>query len=130
MELAGIDHVVLYARDLAATIDFYTRVLGMQHFIFGSGHHALLFGSHKINVHEASRPWEPHARPDPGSLDVCLLTDSPISDVLKHLVSVDVAIELGPTRQTGARGQMTSVYLRDPDDNLIEIATYNDAAVR
>jgi catechol 2,3-dioxygenase-like lactoylglutathione lyase family enzyme len=122
--ITGIDHVVLYAGDVSESIDFYTRVLGMTHVVFEDQYHALHFGEQKINLHDAALPWSPHARAHPpGGLDLCLVTDSPIEDVVAHLVDQGVDIELGPCPQTGAVGPMVSVYIRDPDGNLVEIAT-------
>ncbi len=125
--ITGIDHVVLYASNVPTTIDFYTRVLGMTHIVFEGRYDALHFGHQKINLHDAARPWSPHARAHPaGGLDLCLLTDRPIADVIAHLASHGVAIELGPSPQTGAVGPMMSVYIRDPDGNLVEIANRSE----
>ncbi len=125
MEVVGLDHVVLYSSNLERTIDFYVDVLGMDHVVFEDRYHALHFGTQKINLHEAARPWAPHAaRTEPGTFDVCLLvTDSPEA-VAAHLGRKGVPIIEGPCTQTGAQGAMTSVYIRDPDGNLIEIASY------
>ena len=126
MRLSGIDHVVIYATDIDRTIDFYTSVLGMTHVVFDDGCHALQFGQHKINVHDAAAPFQPHAeRPDAGGFDACLLTDMAITDVLAHLGAHHVDVIEGPCIQTGALGPMVSVYFHDPDGNLIEIANYD-----
>ncbi|MCP5072854.1 MAG: VOC family protein [Rhodobacteraceae bacterium] len=125
----GIDHFVLTVRDIPATLDFYTRVLGMQSDVFqpaeGSKRSALKFGTVKINLHAAGKEFKPHAKlPTAGSGDVCLLSDDPLADWQSHLLACGVAIEEGPVSRTGAQGPVMSVYLRDPDGNLIEISRY------
>lgn len=131
MRISGLDHVVIYAVDVDRTIEFYTTVLGMTHVVFDDHYDALRFGEQKINVHSAAAPFLPHAdRPAPGSFDVCLVTDTPMPDVLAHLRSHNIATVEGPCRQTGAMGQMVSVYVNDPDGNLIEIANYKTPSVR
>lgn len=120
-----IDHVVLTVRDIADTCDFYTRVLGMRVETFGSGRIALTFGRQKFNLHQAGHEFEPKAeRPEPGTGDFCLITETPIDQVVRHIEECGVAVELGPVPRTGATGPIKSVYLRDPDRNLIEIANY------
>ncbi len=128
MRVLRLDHVVIYAADVDRTIDFYTSVLGMTHVVFDDTYHALHFGEQKINLHDASRPFTPHAqRPATGGFDVCLLTDTPMPDVVAHLRAHHVEIVEGPCRQTGAMGPMISVYINDPDGNLLEIAGYQTA---
>jgi catechol 2,3-dioxygenase-like lactoylglutathione lyase family enzyme len=128
IEVARLDHVVLTVTDQQRTVEFYRRVLGMQPVTFGQGRLALAFGSSKINLHQAGREFTPHAaRPAPGSADICLVTTTPIDQVLAHLRSQRVAVEEGPVPRTGALGPMESVYIRDPDGNLIEIASYGAA---
>ena len=125
MTIDGLDHLVLTVADIDRTVDFYTRVLGMRAVTFGAGRRALHFGDNKINLHQAGREFEPKAaRPTPGSDDLCLVSTTPIDAVVRHLEQAGVVIEEGPVPRTGARGPMTSVYFRDPDDNLIEVATY------
>lgn len=120
-----LDHLVLTVRDIAATRDFYERVLGMTAQRFADGRQALHFGRHKINLHEAGREFEPKAaRPTPGSADLCLVTRRPLEDFIAHLERHGVAIIDGPVARTGAEGEMTSVYFRDPDGNLIEVSRY------
>jgi catechol 2,3-dioxygenase-like lactoylglutathione lyase family enzyme len=120
-----IDHFVLTVRDIAATADFYERVLGMRLVGFGDGRKALAFGRQKINLHEAGREFEPKAaRPLPGSADFCLVAARPLEAVIAHLAACGVAIEEGPVPRTGATGPISSVYIRDPDGNLVEIASY------
>jgi catechol 2,3-dioxygenase-like lactoylglutathione lyase family enzyme len=120
-----IDHFVLTVRDLAATAAFYERVLGMRLVTFGEGRKALAFGRQKINLHEAGREFEPKARtPVPGSGDFCLVTERPLDEVARHLAACGVPIEAGPVPKTGATGPIRSLYLRDPDGNLVEISNY------
>ncbi len=123
MHLDRLDHLVLTVRDLSATVDFYTRVLGMTEVTFGQGRKALQFGNQKINLHEAGREFEPKAKtPVPCSADLCFITATPIADVQAHLAAHGVPVEEGPVPRTGAIGPITSVYVRDPDGNLIEIS--------
>jgi catechol 2,3-dioxygenase-like lactoylglutathione lyase family enzyme len=127
MHLDALDHVVLTVRDLEATIAFYVDVLGMQAQTFGEGRRALAFGSQKINLHEAGREFEPKAAAaTPGSADLCFLTTVPLDEVIAHLQSRKIAIVQGPVPRTGATGKLLSVYLRDPDGNLLEIANRAD----
>ncbi len=121
-----IDHLVLTVRSIETTLRFYERVLGMTRELLPGRPAALKFGQQKINVHELDRTFEPKAaHPVPGAGDFCLITREPIEDVIAHLRSCGVAIELGPVARTGALGAMTSVYIRDPDENLVEIARYD-----
>lgn len=126
MQIDRIDHVVLTVADIAATVDFYRDVLGMQPVTFGAGRHALTFGRQKLNLHQAGHEFEPKARqPTPGSADLCLITATPLPEVIAHLRDHGVDIEEGPVTRTGATGHLTSVYVRDPDGNLIEISNYS-----
>lgn len=121
--LDRLDHVVLTARDLTETCNFYQRVLGMRLEAFGSGRLALLYGDQKINLHEAGHEFEPKAdRPTPGGLDLCFTTRTPIDAVVTHLQASGVPILEGPVERTGARARLMSVYFRDPDGNLIEVS--------
>ena len=121
--IQSLDHLVLTVADPEATGDFYARVLGMEPVTFGDGRRALAFGDQKINLHRAGAEFEPKAaRPTPGSGDLCFLTETPLEDVARHLAAEGVAVEEGPVARTGATGPLRSVYLRDPDGNLIEIA--------
>lgn len=125
MRIERLDHMVLTVRDIAATCEFYARVLGMEVVTFGEGRRALAFGQQKFNLHEAGREFEPKAdRPTPGSADLCLITQEPLDAVIAHLAACDVPILEGPVRRTGALGPITSVYFRDPDANLIEVSNY------
>ena len=123
MKIDSLDHLVLTVRDIDATVAFYQRVLGMEAVTFGAGRRALSFGRQKFNLHPADAPLKPHAvTPMPGSADLCLLTSTPIPDVVAHLGQVGVTIEEGPVPRTGATGPILSVYFRDPDGNLIEVS--------
>jgi len=120
-----LDHLVLTVRDIAATCDFYERVLGMQVATFDNNRKALAYGQQRINLHQVGREFEPKsAHPTPGSADLCFIVATPLSTVLPHLQSCGVAVLEGPVPRTGALGAMTSVYFRDPDLDLIELAVY------
>jgi catechol 2,3-dioxygenase-like lactoylglutathione lyase family enzyme len=117
------DHVVLTTRDLERCLDFYTRVLDMKVEHYGRDRIALRFGDHKFNVHPPGFDAGIKARvPTPGSLDLCFLADEPLEDVIVRLKRHNVPIEEGPIVRTGARFPIRSVYVRDPDGNLIEIS--------
>ena len=123
MRIRAIDHVVLTVRDVDRTLSFYQRALGMTPVSFGEGRRALAFGDQKLNLHQAGREFEPKAAaPTPGAIDLCLLTDEPLERVIAHLRDAGVTIELGPVAKTGARSPLRSIYFRDPDGNLIEVA--------
>jgi catechol 2,3-dioxygenase-like lactoylglutathione lyase family enzyme len=125
MEFDRIDHVVFTVRDIAATCDFYVRALGLRVLTFDDGRRALQVGQCKINLHQQGHEFEPKAlRPGPGTQDICLVTTTPLHEVISHLRAVGIAIVEGPVPRTGARGTMESVYVRDPDGNLVEVARY------
>jgi catechol 2,3-dioxygenase-like lactoylglutathione lyase family enzyme len=118
-----LDHLVLTVASLERTCAFYAEVLGMTVETFGAGRKALRFGDQKINLHRAGYEFEPKAkRPTPGSADLCFIAKTPLAEVVAHLGRSGVAIELGPVEREGAAGPLLSVYIRDPDENLIEIA--------
>jgi catechol 2,3-dioxygenase-like lactoylglutathione lyase family enzyme len=120
-----IDHIVLTAFDVQRTIDFYSKVLGMEPITFAEGRRGLAFGRQKINLHQAGKEFEPKAlKPVPGALDLCFITETPLEEVVAQLKAQGVAIALGPVPKTGALGPMSSVYFRDPDGNLIEVSNY------
>jgi catechol 2,3-dioxygenase-like lactoylglutathione lyase family enzyme len=121
--IKSLDHLVLTTRDAAQCIDFYTRCLGMKLETFGQGRRAFRFGEQKINLHDQSMTAGIYAAyPTPGSLDLCFLADRPLDEVIAHLRETGVPIELGPIERTGARFALRSIYVRDPDRNLIEIS--------
>jgi catechol 2,3-dioxygenase-like lactoylglutathione lyase family enzyme len=125
-----LDHLVLTVRDIDATCRFYEQALGMQTVTFAGGRKALKFGRQKINLHQVGREFEPKARrPMAGSADLCLLTELPIAQVAEHLRSCGVWILEGPVERTGAEGPILSLYLRDPDGNLLEISNLLQPAI-
>ena len=125
MKVNRFDHVVLTVASIDATVEFYTRVLGMAVETFGDGRTALRFGHSKINLHQAGHEFEPKARrPTPGSEDLCFIVGDPLEDVMAQLTAAGVAIEEGPVTRTGATGEIISCYVRDPDGNLIELSNY------
>ena len=129
MHIDRLDHLVLTVKDVEATCIFYNRVLGMEPITFAEGRRALRFGLHKINLHAAGREAEPKAQhPTPGSADLCLITQTPISQVEAHLQSCGVPVLLGPVTRAGALGPIVSVYFRDPDLNLLEVSNYPAAS--
>lgn len=122
IEITGLDHLVLTVRDLDRTIAFYSGVLGMRAVTFGAGRTALQFGNQKINLHRAGHEFEPKARaPLPGSADLCFLLANRPDQTIAALRFAGIAIEAGPVARTGASGPILSIYLRDPDGNLIEL---------
>lgn len=123
MNVTSLDHLVLTVWNIEETYVFYRDVLGMQLVTFGDSRKALHFGTQKINLHEAEKEIDPKAaRPTPGSADLCFLVDTPLSDVMDHLRSHRVPILLGPVSRTGAQGPIESIYIRDPNANLIELS--------
>ncbi len=129
VRIIGIDHFVLTVRNIGVTVDFY-QLLGMSVEQFtavdGLTRWALNFGTQKINLHIAGAEFKPHAKqPRAGSADVCLLSDGPLAQWQEHLADAGIDIELGPVKRTGAVGPISSLYVRDPDGNLIEISTYD-----
>lgn len=125
MRVERLDYLVLTVRDVEATCEFYERVFGMRATTFGDGRRALAFGRQKINLHQSGDEFEPRAAcPTPGSADLCFVTESVAQEILDHLRGLGVAVVEGPVSRTGALGDMTSVYLRDPDENLVEVSTY------
>lgn len=128
MNITGLDHIVLTVRSIARTCAFYEQVLGAEVITFGAGRTALGLGAQNINLHEAGNEFEPKAAaPTPGSGDICLITTAPLAQVEQNLLARGVAIEQGPVPRTGAQGPIMSLYIRDPDDNLVEIASYDEA---
>jgi catechol 2,3-dioxygenase-like lactoylglutathione lyase family enzyme len=123
----ALDHLVLTVADLAKTRAFYVTVLGMRAEVFhpadGTERTALIFGQQKINLHLADAEFDPKAQtPKPGSADLCFLSETPLEDWQLHLESQAIDIEEGPVKRTGATGPIRSIYLRDPDGNLVEIS--------
>jgi len=123
MKINRLDHFVLTVASIEATCKFYSSALGMEVVSFDEGRTALRFGEQKINLHQAGAEFMPKAaQPTPGSGDFCLIADTPLDQVIAHLGAQGVTIEEGPVDRTGAMGALRSVYLRDPDGNLVEIS--------
>lgn len=125
--VTALDHLVLTVSDIPRTIRFYEDILGMQAQQFlatdGSTRWALNFGTQKINLHQAAAEFEPNSRtPTPGSADLCFLSNAAPETWRGHLKSQGVDVEAGPTLRAGAQGPILSLYVRDPDGNLIEIS--------
>jgi catechol 2,3-dioxygenase-like lactoylglutathione lyase family enzyme len=121
--IKSLDHLVLTVASIERTAAFYSRVLGMEVRTFGQGRVALHFGRQKINLHEVGKVIDSNVRhATPGSGDFCLLTDTPIEQVLAHLRACGVPIVTGPVNRTGAVHGMKSVYFYDPDENIVEVA--------
>ena len=127
--LDRLDHVVLNCRDAEATAAWYQRVLGMARENFGPDQRiSLKFGNQKFNVRPTGAPdWITAELELPGSLDLCFVTSAPLSQVIEHLTACGVTITKGPVPQVGAIGTLSSVYFRDPDNNLLEIGSYTEA---
>jgi catechol 2,3-dioxygenase-like lactoylglutathione lyase family enzyme len=125
MQIDRLDHLVLTVADIEATCAFYSQALGMQVVTFGDSRQALQFGQQKINLHQYRHEFEPKAiHPTPGSADLCFITTTTLETVIQHLESIGVTLLEGPVSRTGAAGIIDSIYLRDPDGNLIEVSNY------
>jgi catechol 2,3-dioxygenase-like lactoylglutathione lyase family enzyme len=124
-QIKSLDHLVLTVKDIDKTVEFYTLVLGMQKEIFKQNRVALKFGSQKINLHQLGAEFEPKAyNVKEGSADLCFITQTSVTDFKIHIESLGVKVIEGPVKRTGAVGEINSIYVRDPDGNLIEIANY------
>jgi len=125
VQINRLDHLVLTVADVDRAVRFYVDVLGMAEVTFGEGRKAVAFGRQKINLHQSGGEVEPKAAvPTPGSADLCFIATTPLPQVIDELRAKGVPIEIGPVEKTGATGKIRSVYLRDPDKNLIEISNY------
>lgn len=123
MKISHLDHLVLTVASIENTCNFYQTVLGFEVITFKCDRKALQFGNQKINLHQQGNEFEPKAlQPTPGSADLCFISDTPISEVVAHLNQLNIQIEEGPVERTGAMHPILSVYIRDPDQNLIEIS--------
>ncbi|EFA76553.1 DNA polymerase III [Heterostelium album PN500] len=123
--LNHLDHLVLTTRDIDRCTEFYCDVLGLKKEVFGEGRVCLKYGKQKINLHHYQNVFKPHADiPTPGSLDLCFISTVPLREVLKRMFEKQIDIEEGPIPRTGANGKILSIYIRDPDQNLIEISEY------
>jgi catechol 2,3-dioxygenase-like lactoylglutathione lyase family enzyme len=127
VQVDRIDHLVLTVKDIDKTLTFYTTVMGMKKVVFGEGRVALSFGNQKINLHRLGSEFKPKAgHVKSGSADLCFIIKQPIKQTIEQLEACHVPIIEGPVHRTGAVGKIVSVYFRDPDDNLIEVANYVD----
>ncbi len=125
MQIDRLDHLVLTVASLEKTCDFYSKILGFEVITFLGDRKALGFGQQKINLHQIDNTYDPKARrPTAGSGDLCFISTTPISVVVDDLSAAGVPVEIGPVERTGAKGKILSVYIRDPDQNLIEISNY------
>lgn len=131
MRVTRLDHLVLTVKDIEASVAFYQSVLGMKKVIFGNGRVALIFGDQKINLHQAGAEFEPKAAlATPGSADLCFVVSHNIEAVITHLNALQIDIIEGPVLRTGATGRINSVYIRDPDLNLLELSEYLPACAQ
>ena len=128
IKLERIDHFVMRVADVGATCSFYEKVLGMEVITFngkdGVVRKALRFGQHKINLHPDNTDWFRAKDPRCGGEDFCVITETPMDDVVAHLERCGVKIEEAPSERSGALGTIYSVYFRDPDGNLVEVSNY------
>jgi catechol 2,3-dioxygenase-like lactoylglutathione lyase family enzyme len=125
MQVNRIDHLVLTVADIEHSVEFYGRVLGMRRIEFAGGRIALQFGAQKINLHQSGREFEPKAqRVMPGSADLCFIIDTPIAEAIDQIRGHGIDIIEGPVERSGATGAIVSVYLWDPDGNLLEVSNY------
>jgi catechol 2,3-dioxygenase-like lactoylglutathione lyase family enzyme len=123
MQIDSLDHLVLTVEDIETTCEFYSHVLGMQVVTFAEERKALQFGNQKINLHQKGKEFDPKAQhPTPGSADLCFLTSIPLDHVIAHLQSCNVPLLMGPIERTGATKPLVSLYVYDPDGNLLEIS--------
>ena len=125
IKINRLDHLVLTVKDIDKTVDFYTKVLGMEKEIFKGTRVALKFGNQKINLHQLGNEFEPKAfNVKDGSADLCFIIDTPLIEAKNYIESLNIVIEEGIVSRTGANGKIDSIYLRDPDLNLIELSNY------
>jgi catechol 2,3-dioxygenase-like lactoylglutathione lyase family enzyme len=125
IKINRLDHLVLTVSDIDKTVDFYTKVLGMEKEIFKGSRVALKFGNQKINLHKLGAEFEPKAfNVKDGSADLCFIINTPLIEAKNYIESLGIEIEEGIVSRTGALGEIESIYLRDPDKNLIELSNY------
>lgn len=129
MKIRWIDHIVLTVSDIAQTCRFYTQILGMEEVTFLNNRKALKFGNQKINLHLKGHEYDPKAKqPTPGSADICLIVETSLDEVINRLKKYRIRIEDGPIERTGALGVLISIYIRDPDGNLLELSNIKEAS--
>lgn len=125
MKIRHLDHLVLTVADIELTCQFYHSALNFEVITFTENRKALQFGNQKINLHQVGKEFEPKAlHPTAGSADLCFIAETPLNEVIAHLQAQQIEIIEGPIERTGAMGKILSIYLRDPDQNLIEISNY------
>jgi catechol 2,3-dioxygenase-like lactoylglutathione lyase family enzyme len=125
MKISHLDHLVLTVADIDLSCQFYKSALNFKVITFAENRKALQFGNQKINLHQVGKEFEPKALcPMTGSADLCFIAETPLDEVIAHLQTQNIDIIEGPIERTGAMGKILSVYLRDPDQNLIEISNY------
>ncbi|XOB62215.1 VOC family protein [Campylobacterota bacterium DY0563] len=124
-KIKSLDHLVLTVKDIDKTVEFYTNILGMEKEIFKETRVALKFGHQKINLHQLGNEFEPKAQNvKEGSSDLCFITETSVEEFKKHIEDNKIEVIEGPVKRTGAMGEINSIYLRDPDGNLIEVSNY------
>jgi catechol 2,3-dioxygenase-like lactoylglutathione lyase family enzyme len=125
MKVSHLDHLVLTVADIEISYQFYQSALNFEVITFGENRKALKFGNQKINLHQVGKEFEPKAlHPTAGSADLCFIAETSLEEVIAHLQTQNIDIVEGTIERTGAMGKILSIYLRDPDQNLIEIANY------
>ncbi|AZM37454.1 VOC family protein [Acinetobacter sp. WCHA39] len=125
MKISHLDHLVLTVADIEISCQFYQSALNFEVITFGENRKALQFGHQKINLYQVGKEFEPKAfHPTAGSADLCFIAETPLEEVIAYLQVQNIDIVEGPIERTGAIGKILSVYLRDPDQNLIEISNY------
>ena len=123
MKVEQLDHLVLPVSDIERIAHFYTTHLGMEKRTFGEGRVALHFGDQKINLHPAGWDYEPKAKVSvAGTADLCFLVSEPVESLQADLIEGEIEVIEGPVERTGASGRLLSIYIRDPDGNLIELS--------
>ena len=131
MNISQLDHMVMTVRDIEQTCHFYSEVLGLEVVSYGDNRKAIFLGNQKIKLHEFGKEYKPHAKyPSPGSADLCFLTDMQMQYVVEQLAEKKVKIVDGPVQRIGTHGHILSVYIKDPDGNLIEIANQMSISTR
>ena len=125
IKIDRLDHLVLTVKDIDKTVEFYTKVVGMEKELFKGDRVALKFGKQKINLHKLGNEFEPKAyNVKEGSADLCFIINTPLVEAKNYIESLGIKIEEGIVSRTGAIGEIESIYLRDPDKNLIELSNY------
>jgi len=123
MKIQSLDHLVLTVNNIEDSIHFYCEILGMQHIQFADNRHALKYGEQKINLHQKDKIFQPASEsPTPGSADLCFIVSTPVNQIISELNENGIDLIEGPLERTGATGNILSVYIRDPDMNLLELS--------